>query len=101
MARRSPWWKETAGGAASGGAATRRSAQGREGGRNHQHVLLLQHRTGLASRRRPDPLVAGFLANAVPFGGVLIGPDMAPFVEPAEFAVPGADERRELDAVGD
>src|SRR5271169_2423335 len=30
-----------------------------------------------------------------------IGPDVAPAVEPAEFRVPGADEGRQLDPLGD
>src|SRR5438105_5961770 len=84
------------------GAATRRSAQGREGSRNDKHVLLLDHHARPAARRgRPDPFGAGLFADAEAVGGVLVGPDVAPFVEPAELRMPSADERRELDALGD
>src|SRR6202040_2578025 len=55
----SPYWARTKGGAASRGAATRRSAQGREGSRDDQHILLLDHHAWPApGRRRPDALGA-------------------------------------------
>src|SRR5271165_1680091 len=92
----------TGGGAALRDAASLHSAQGREGGRNHQHVLLLDHHVrSAAGGRRPDALCPRLFADAEAVGGVLIGPDMTPFVEAAELRIPGADQWRELDAFGD
>src|SRR5262249_39187572 len=54
-----------------------------------------------AGRRRPDALGSGLFADAEALGGVLVGPDVAPFVEPAELRIPSADEWREFGAPGD
>src|SRR5271165_509937 len=75
--------------------------QRREGCRDDQHVLLLQGNARLAAARRPDALVAGTFADCEALGGVLVGPDVAPAVEPAEFGIPGAGQGRQFDALGD
>ena len=66
--------------------------QRREGCRDDQHVLLLQGDARLASARRPDAFVAGTFADREALGGVLVGPDVAPAVEPAEFGVLGSGQ---------
>ena len=71
----------------------------RRGGWHHQHILLFDHHVrASAGGRQPDPLGAGLLADAEALGRVLVGPDVTPFVEPAEFGIPRADQRRKLDA---
>src|SRR5205085_9874329 len=72
-----------------------------EGRRDDQHVFLLEHHPRLTSLGRPDALGSCFLANAETLARILVGPDMAPFVEAAELRIPGADQRRELGALGD
>src|SRR6185437_9606753 len=75
----------------------RRSANRRERRRHHERVLLLHHHT----RRIPSgPVAAGGClgANSGSLVGVLIGPDMDPFVQRTEFRIPGADQWRELRA---
>src|SRR6516165_5748036 len=92
-------WARRGGGAAVDGAARLCSVQGRERGWYHQHVLLLDnHVRPPAGGRRPDALGPRLLADAEAIARVLVGPDMAPFVEPAEFRIPGAHQRRELGA---
>src|SRR5271166_1547889 len=63
--------------------------QRREGCRDDQHVLLLQGSAGLPAARRPDAFVTGTFADRKALGGILVGPDVAPAVEPAELGVPG------------
>src|ERR1700738_1445548 len=75
--------------------------QRREGCRDDQHVLLLQGSAGLPAARRPHAFVTGTFADREALGGILVGPDMAPAVEPAELGVPGAGQRRQFDALGD
>src|SRR4051794_36455780 len=75
--------------------------QRREGCRDDQHVLLLQGNARLSTARRPDAFVAGTFADREALGGILVGPDVTPAVEPAELGVPGAGQGRQLDALGD
>src|SRR5215468_4469196 len=77
------------------------SAQWRESGRYHQHVLLLEHHTGLASSWRPDALGPRLLADRETRGRVLVGPDVDPFVETAQLRVPRANQWRQFDAFAD
>src|ERR1700736_4433729 len=75
--------------------------QRREGCRDDEHVLLLQGSAGLTAARWPDAFVAGTFADREALGGILIGPDVAPAVEPAELGIPGAGQGRQFDALGD
>src|SRR5204863_6574400 len=75
--------------------------QRREDGGNDQHVLLHEGLARLSTLRRPDAFLAGLFADGEALGHVLVRPDVAPAVEPAEFRVPGEGERRQLDAIGD
>src|SRR5438132_12929819 len=75
--------------------------QRREGGGNHQHVLLHEGLARLSTLRRPDTFLAGLFADREALGRVLVRPDVAPAVEPAEFRVPGEGQRRQLHAIGD
>src|SRR5205823_14732312 len=75
--------------------------QRREGGGNHQHVLLHEGLARLPTLRRPDAFLAGLFSDREALGRVLVRPDVAPTVEAAEFRVPSEGQRRELHAVGD
>src|SRR5437660_9717681 len=75
--------------------------QRREGGGNHQHVLLHEGLARLPALRRPDAFLAGLFSDREALGRVLVRPDVAPTVEAAEFRVPSEGQRRELHAVGD
>src|SRR4051812_18873804 len=76
-------------------------AQRRERGRHHQHVLLFEHAARRAATRRPDSLALRPRAHREAFGGVLVGPDVAPQVQVTEFGMAGEGERRELGAFVD
>jgi len=76
-------------------------AQRRESGRHHQHVLLFQHAARRAAARRPDALAPRLVAHLETLGGVLIGPDMAPQIQLAEFGMAGENQRRQLGALAD
>src|SRR5271165_4351909 len=67
--------------------------QRREGCRDDQHVLLLEGDARLAAAPGPDAFVAGTFADREALGRILVGPDVAPAVEPAEFGIPGAGQR--------
>src|SRR4051794_22094140 len=82
-------------------AAAARLAQRRERGRHHQHVFLLQHAARRAAARRPDALALRPRAHLEAFGGVLVGPDVAPQIQVAEFGMAGEGERRQLRAFAD
>ena len=75
--------------------------QRRERCRDDEHVLLLQGSARLTAARRPDAFVTGTFADREALGGILVGPDMAPAVEPAELGIPGAGQGRQFDAFGD
>src|SRR5947207_9769917 len=75
--------------------------QRREGGGNHQHVLLHEGLARLPALRRPDAFLAGLFSDREALARVLVRPDVAPTVEAAEFRVPSEGQRRELHAVGD
>jgi hypothetical protein len=75
--------------------------KGREGGRDHQHVLLLYYNTGIGSGRWPDASTPGLLADAKTLAYVFLSPDVYPFVERADLGVPGTDQRRQFGALGD
>src|SRR5437763_6940825 len=75
--------------------------QRREGGGNHQHVLLHEGLARLPTLRRPDAFLAGLFSDREALGRVLVRPDVAPTVEAAEFRVPSEGQWRELHAVGD
>ena len=51
--------------------------------------------------RRPDAACDRLGPDALAFGSVLVGPDVDPFVQPAELRIPGADQRRQLDPLVD
>jgi hypothetical protein len=40
-------------------------------------------------------------ADREALGGILVGPDVAPAVEPAQLGIPGAGQRRQFDTLGD
>src|SRR5438874_1854053 len=75
--------------------------QRREGGGNHQHVLLHEGLARLPTLRRPDAFLAGLFSDREALGRVLVRPDVAPTVEAAEFRMPSEGQRRELHAVSD
>src|ERR1700687_3995606 len=56
---------------------------------------------GCPAARRPAAFVAGTFADRAALGGILVSPDVAPAIEPAEFGIPGAGQRRQFDALGD
>ena len=58
-------------------------------------VHLLHDRAGRAARR---PCTGGtrFVAHLEALVGILVSPDVTPFVQRAELGVPGAHQRREL-----
>src|SRR5579863_3945866 len=64
--------------------------QGRERGRDNQHILLLQQSTRRRARR-PDALGNCLGADAEALSGVLVGPDVTPLVEAAQLRIPGTD----------
>src|SRR5713226_3012072 len=70
--------------------------QRRERRRDDQHVLLDQGLPGLPAAGRPDAFLPGFFADLEAGGGVLVGPDVAPDVEVAEFGMAGKRQRRQL-----
>jgi len=75
--------------------------QRREGGRNDQHVLLHEGLAWLTTAWRPDAVLAGLFSDREALRRILVRPDVAPAVEPAEFRMPGEGQRRQLDSLGD
>src|SRR2546428_12219109 len=67
-------------------------AQRRELGRNDEHVLLLDELA--AGVGRPGAAGPRLVAHGKAIGGVLVGPDMDPLVEPAELGMAAEGERR-------
>ncbi len=64
----------------------------RKGGWHHQFVFLFQQLAGRAASGGPDASGDGVGSDPLAFGGILVGPDVDPFVERTEFGVPGADQ---------
>src|SRR2546422_6429331 len=77
---------------------TRLLLQGRERRRDEQLVFLADR--SHAGLRRPLATLAGFLADAVPLGGVLVHPHVHELVEPADLTGEAGGQRRELLAPG-
>src|SRR3954454_20094178 len=69
--------------------------EGRERRRHHQHILLLQERPRCRARR-PHAFADRLGPDALALAGVLVGPDVHPPVERAEFRMPCTDQRRQL-----
>src|SRR5580658_10967645 len=77
-----------------------KSVYRRERSRQHESVLLFHHDAGRIARR---PLAGrgGFVAHAGPLVGVLVGPDVHPFVQCTELRIHPGDQRREFRAALD
>src|SRR5947207_1036024 len=70
-------------------------AQRRERRRDDQHVLLLDEPT--AGGRGPAAVLARFITNPGALVRVLVGPDVDPLVQRAEFGMTGGRQWRQLD----